>query len=99
MALLRGKIRLALVIAAAFSISGLLIFGARVARETMALRNDIRELEVKESNLIRDNEKENNEISLLKSSARIKDKAENELNMHVAESEEIVRVQMKDARK
>ena len=84
---------------AAVAVSQSLLFQASQARKTMELEEGIRELEKKQEQLVKENERLITDISLLKSSSRIKEIAEEELGMHPAESGDIVRVKMKDSDK
>ncbi|MBO4405076.1 MAG: cell division protein FtsL [Treponema sp.] len=83
----------------AFAVPFSFLVQASVARTTMEIEEDIGELEKKQELLVKENERLITDISLLKSSSRIKDIAEGELGMHPAESGDIVRVKMKDADK
>ena len=95
----RQFFRIVTVFDAAFAISGLLLLGAAKARTYLELENEVRRLEEKQNRLVKENEKLINDINLLKSSSRIKQIAEEELGMRMAESDEIVRVQMRKSDK
>ena len=56
-------------------------------------------LERKQSELVEDNKQLIEEISVLSASERIERLAENELGMHKASTDEIVRVEIKDEQK
>ncbi|MBP5587172.1 MAG: cell division protein FtsL [Treponema sp.] len=81
-------------VAVAVLIPGLLILNAIQAERYMKIEREIKELEKKQVQLVEENEKLITDISLLSSSQRIGAIAENDLGMHKAESEEIVRVEM-----
>lgn len=81
------------------SIPSLLILYALQAKRYTDLEKNIRELEQKQVQLIEENKKIISEISVLSSSDRIEQYAVEELGMHKAESEEIVRVEMTGERK
>ena len=81
-------------IAVAVLIPGLLILNAIQAERYMKIEREIKELEKKQLQLVEENEKLITDMSLLSSSQRIGAIAENDLGMHKAESEEIVRVEM-----
>lgn len=63
------------------------------------LSREINELEKKQERLIEQNKKLISDISLLSSTDRIERIATDELGMHKAETEDIVRVEMNGARK
>lgn len=81
------------------SIPALLILYALQAKRYTDLEKNIKELEQKQIQLIEDNKKIVSEISVLSSSDRIEQYAVEELGMHKAESEDIVRVEMTGERK
>ena len=83
----------------AVSIPCLLIFNGIQAQKYTALQRDVEALEKRQEELVEQNKKLITDISLLSSSDRIERIAENELGMRPAESDEIVRVEMRDARK
>ncbi len=59
------------------------------------LKGEVKALEEKQVELVEQNKKYISDISLLSSSDRIEHLAEQELGMHKAKTEEIVRVEMK----
>ena len=83
----------------ALSIPALLFLNGIQARRYTALQKDVQALEKRQAELVEQNKKMITDISLLSSSDRIEAIAENELNMRKAESDEIVRVEMKDSKK
>ena len=80
-------------------IPGLLILNAIQAERYMKVEREVRALEKKQVQLVEENKKLITDISLLSSGQRISNIAENELGMHKAESEEIVRVEMENKKK
>lgn len=74
----------------------LLIVNALQARRYENLLNEVEALEKKQERLVEENKKLIADISLLSNTERIKKIAEEELGMHKAKSDEIVRVEMKD---
>jgi len=80
----------------ALCIPALLVLNAIQSRKYTELRNEVIELEKKQERLVEENKKLITDISQLSGSDRIESIAENELNMRQAESDEIVRVEMKD---
>lgn len=83
----------------ALSIPGLLILNGLQSRKYTDLKDEILTLEKKEEKLIEENKKLITDISVLSSSQRIEEIAQNELGMRKAESDEIVRVDMKGNKK
>lgn len=81
-------------IAMAVLIPGLLILNAVQAERYMKIEREVKELEKKQVQLVEENKKLITDISILSSAQRIGNIAENELEMHKAETEEIVRVEM-----
>jgi len=81
------------------SIPALLILYAVQAKRYTNLERDIKELELKQVQLIEENKKIVSEISVLSSTDRIEQYAVEELGMHKAESEDIVRVEMTGEKK
>lgn len=75
-------------------IPGLLVLNAIQAERYMQIQREVKELEKKQIQLVEENKKLITDISLLSSAQRIGNIAENELEMHKAETEEIVRVEM-----
>ena len=69
------------------------------AKKNTDLLREIKQLEVKEAKLIEENKKLVSDISVLTSAERIERIAEEELGMHKAESEDIVRVEMTGEKK
>ena len=65
------------------------------AHQYAKLKSEVRSLEAKQIELIEKNKKLISEISVLSSSDRIEQIAENELGMHKADTGEIVRVEVK----
>ena len=63
------------------------------------LTKEIKELESKQERLIEDNKKLVGEISILSSAERIEQIAVEELGMHKAESDDIIRVEMTGEKK
>mgnify|MGYP002515365182 FL=1 len=76
----------------------LLAYGVQVRRYS-ELSREISELETKQKRLVEQNKKLISDISLLSSTDRIENMAENELGMHKAESEDIVRVEIPGEKK
>ncbi len=70
-----------------------ILYGLQADRY-LSLQKEIKELETKQIKLVDENKKLITEISELSSSERISKIAENELGMHKAETDEIVRVEM-----
>ena len=83
----------------ALSIPCMLCLYAVQARKYTALTAEIRDLEKKQEKLIEDNKKLVNEIAILSSADRIEEIAVEELKMHKAEKEDIVRVEMTGEKK
>lgn len=75
-------------------IPALLIVNSIQASRYKKLVNEVSNLEKKQVELVEENKRLITNISLLSSSDRIEKIAETELNMHKAESEEIVRIEM-----
>lgn len=69
------------------------------AREFSILTNEIQELERKQEKLIEENKKLVKDIAILSSAERIEKSAVEELGMHKAEADDIVRVEMTGERK
>lgn len=80
----------------ALSIPGLLILNAVQSKKFKEQENSVLELEEKQSEFVEQNKKLITEIGVLSSSDRIEKVAENELGMRKAESNEIVRVEMRN---
>ena len=69
------------------------------SRKYTDLERQITELEKKQADLIEQNKKLITDISLLSNTDRIEKLAKDNLNMRPAETDEIVRVEMKDSSK
>ncbi|CAM4088567.1 cell division protein FtsL [Treponema peruense] len=80
----------------ALSIPGLLILNAVQSKKFKEQEDSVLELEEKQSEFVEQNKKLITEIGVLSSSDRIEKVAENELGMRKAESNEIVRVEMRN---
>lgn len=76
------------------SIPLMLCLYAIKAREYTMLSKEVAELEEREERLIEENQRLINDIASLTSAERIENMAVEELGMHKAESEDIVRVEM-----
>ncbi len=81
---------------AALSIPSLLIFDAFQARKYADLQKQVRDLERKQEELVEQNKKLITDISVLSGADRIESIAKDELGMRFAESDEIIRVEMKE---
>ena len=81
----------------ALCIPGALAIGGMRSRKYADLNKDVTDLETRQQTLVDENKNLITDISLLSSTDRIERIAEEELGMRQAESEEIVRVQMKGA--
>ena len=88
-----------LIILLALSIPLLLILNGIQAERYKKLMESVTELEAKQVQLIEENKKLIIDIGLLSSTERIEEIAEKKLGMRKAESEEIIRVEMKDTKK
>lgn len=80
----------------ALCIPGLLVFNAIQARKYAELEQQVLDLEKKQSDLVEENKKLITDISILSRTDRIERIAEEELGMRKAETEEILRVEMKE---
>lgn len=80
----------------ALSIPGLLILNAVQSKKFKEQEDSVLELEEKQSEFVEQNKKLITEIGVLSSSDRIEKVAENEFGMRKAESNEIVRVEMRN---
>ena len=89
-------VRIVFVCLAAISIPTMLMIDAVQARKYSDLRKQVISLEEKQSELIEENKKLITDISLLSSADRIERLASEELGMRKAETDEIIRVEMKD---
>lgn len=83
----------------AVAIPLLLILATVQARSYEKLKREVEALEDRQVELVEENRKLISGISVLSSSQRIQKIAEEELGMHRAESDEIVRVEMKNSSK
>ena len=97
----KGKevVRTILVCILALCIPALLVVDGMQAKRYTELQNEVADLEKKQSDLVDENKKLITDISMLSSSDRIETIAKNELNMRQAETNEIVRVEMKGSKK
>ena len=73
----------------------LFVLNAMQAARYMKVQNEVKALEQKQVELVEENKRLITDISLLSSGERIGKIAEEELGMRKAESEEIVRVEMR----
>ena len=97
-------VRIVFVCLAAISIPAMLMIDAVQARKYTDLKNQVIDLEEKqyetlchsERQIIEENKKLITDISLLSSADRIERLASEELGMRKAETDEIIRVEMKD---
>ncbi|MCR4626874.1 MAG: septum formation initiator family protein [Treponema sp.] len=83
------------VCACGIAIPALLVINSLQALKYKKLEREVSALEKKQVELVEENKRLITNISLLSSSDRIEKIASEELGMHKAESEEIVRVEMK----
>lgn len=90
---------LILVCIIAAAVPSLLILEGIQARRYENLSDEVSRLERKQEALVEDNKKKVTDISLLSSSDRVEKIAENELGMHKADTDDIVRIEMKGAKK
>lgn len=90
--IIRGKL---FAYIAAVLIPALLLVNLVQTRRYKKLRDEIEFLEHKQVELVEENRRRISDISVLSSSDRIEQLAENELGMHKAASSEIVRVEIK----
>ncbi len=81
------------------AIPSLLFLYALQSRKYTDLTKEVEQLEQKQEKLIEENKKLVSDISILTSAERIEKIAEEELGMHKAESEDIVRVEMTGEKK
>ena len=95
----KNTIQVFLIIIFAISIPMLLCLYAFQAKRYTDLTKEIKELEAKQERLIEDNKKLVGEISILSSAERIEQIAVEELGMHKAESDDIIRVEMTGEKK
>ena len=96
---LRNFFKSFLIILNASAIPLLLILYAVFANKNTELSSKITELEQRQEKLIEENKRLVSDISLLTSAERIEKIAEEELGMHKAETEDIVRVEMTGEKK
>lgn len=92
-------IKIVFVCVVALCIPGMLILDAVQARKYADLKQQVIDLEKKQADLVEQNKKLITDISVLSGTDRIEKIAENELGMRQAQTEEIVRVEMKDVSK
>lgn len=78
----------------AFSIPTLLFLYALQTKRYTDLTKDVKSLELKQEKLIEENKRLVSDISILSNAERIERIAVEELGMHKAETEDIVRVEM-----
>ena len=83
----------------ALSIPVMLVLYAIQSKKYTDLTKEIQELELKQEKLIEENKKLVSDISQLSSAERIEKIAVEELGMHKAEAEDIVRVEMTGEKK
>lgn len=83
----------------ALCIPALLAVDGIQSRRYTDLEHEVKDLEQKQADLVEENKKLITDISVLSSSDRIETIAQHELNMRPAETEEIVRVEMKGSKK
>ena len=83
----------------AAAVPSLLILEGVQARRYENLSDEVSRLERKQETLVEDNKKKVTDISLLSSSDRVEKIAENELGMHKADTDDIVRIEMKGTKK
>ena len=93
----RGIVRIIGIALLALCVPGALAIGGMRSRKYADLNKDVTDLETRQQALVDENKNLITDISLLSSTDRIERIAEQELGMRQAESEEIVRVQMKGA--
>ena len=91
-----SKLLLCLVV---LSIPAMLCLYAVQAKKYTTLTQEVRDLEKKQEKLIEENKKLVSDIAVLSSADRIEKIAVEELGMHKAETEDIVRVEMKEEKK
>lgn len=95
----KNVLKTILYITIAALIPGLLILNGIQAEKYMQIQREVKELEKKQISLVEENKKLITFISQLSSAQRIGNIAENELGMHKAETEEIVRVEIPEQKK
>ena len=94
-----GVLRTAGMCLLALFIPVLLVIDGIQARKYADLENQVLELEKKQRDLVEQNRQLITDISVLLGSDRIERIAEDQLGMRQAETDEIVRIEMKDSRK
>ena len=94
-AIMKNRVRTLSSCALALAIPALLFLNGVQSRKFRALKGEVVELEKKQQRLVEENKKLITEISVLSSSDRIESIAENDLGMRRAQSDEIVRVEMR----
>ena len=92
---MKNVLKYVFVCACAMAIPVLLVINSLQALKYKKLEREVSALEKKQVELVEENKRLVTNISLLSSSDRIEKIASEELGMHKAESEEIVRVEMK----
>ena len=92
---IKNRFRTVCSCALALAIPALLFLNGVQSRKFRTLKGEVTELERKQQKLVEENKKLITEISVLSSSDRIEDIAENDLGMRRALSDEIVRVEMR----
>lgn len=97
----KGKnfIKVLLICLLSASIPFLLVLYAMQAKKYTDLSKEITELEAKQEQLIEENKRLISDISVLSSAERIEKIATEELGMHKASSEDIIRVEMTGEKK
>ncbi len=83
----------------ALLIPAMLIVDGIQARKYSDLREQVLQLEDRQAELIEENKKLITDISILASADRIEELAQDKLDMRKAETDEIIRVEIKDAGK
>ena len=83
----------------ALLIPAMLIVDAVQARKYVDLRDEVLKLEDLQAEVIEENKKLITDISILSSADRIEKIAQDSLDMRKAETDEIIRVEIKDAKK
>ncbi len=92
----RYLVKCVLICLCALSVPALLVLDGVHARKYTDLEKQVEDLERKQQELIEQNKKLITDISLLSSSDRIEQLAQEELGMRQAKTDEIVRVEMKN---
>jgi cell division protein FtsL len=94
-----GFIKSLVICLIAAAIPALLILDGIQSRKYEDLSDEVSKLEKKQDDLVEENKKLVTDISLLSATSRVETMAQNELGMHKAETDDIVRVEMKGAKK